>query len=94
VEVVGDRPRLEAPLEEMPDAAMARVEAGRVDPVQAFHALGERGLAALDDQVEVVAHQAVRVQLPAPAIGDAPQEVDEQPTVVVVNEDRAPVDAA
>jgi hypothetical protein len=91
--VVGDQSRFEAALEQMADAAVASVEGRGVQPVQPLHPLRQRRLPALDDQMEVVAHQAVGVQLPGAAVGDAKQELDEEPPIVVVHEDRAPVDA-
>jgi hypothetical protein len=94
VVVVGDQARLEAALEQMADPTVAGVEARRVQAVQALHPLRERRLTALDDQVEVVPHQAVNVQLPGELLGDAEQHVDEEVPVIVVHEDRAPVDTA
>jgi hypothetical protein len=78
----------------MADPAVAGVEARRVPPVQPLHALGERRLAALDDQVEMVAHQAVDVQLPGEALRDSQQELHEVAAIVVVHEDQSPVDSA
>jgi hypothetical protein len=92
--IVANQARLEAALEQMARAAVAGVEAGGVQPVQPLHPFRQRRLPALDDQVEVIAHQAVGVQLPVMTIGDAEQEVDEEPPVLVVHEDQAPVDAA
>jgi len=76
------------------DAPVARVEPGRIAAVQALHPLRPLRLAALGDQVEVVPHQAVGVQLPAEPVRDPAQETDEEPAVVVVGEDQPSVDAA
>jgi hypothetical protein len=78
----------------MADPAVAGVEARGVQAVQALHPLRERRLPALDDQVEVVAHQAVRVKLPREPVGHAQQQVDEEAPVIVVHEDRTPIDTA
>jgi len=75
----------------MVGSAVAGVEALRVASVQVAHAVREIGLGRLDDQVIVVAHQAADVHEPPVAPRDAPDQVDEERTVVVVQEDRAAV---
>jgi len=93
VGLVGDRSRLEATLEQMPDPAVPGVEARGVDAVQPLHPLRQARLSAFDDQMEVVSHQAVRVKLPAEPARDTMQEVDEEPPIVIVHVDHPPVDA-
>jgi hypothetical protein len=77
----------------MPGTTVALVERRGVEAVQPFHPVGERRLAALDHEVVVVAHQAVGVAAPAEAVEHPFEEEDEEDPVVVVQEDRAPVDA-
>lgn len=94
VGLVLDRLRLEPALKEVSGASVAVVEGGCVEAVQPFHPIGERGLPALDHEVEVVAHQAVGMAAPTKPLDRADEERHEQQPVVVVHEDRAPVDAA
>jgi hypothetical protein len=75
-------------------AAVAVVEGGRVEAVQPLHPVRELGLAALDHEVEVVAHQAVGVAAPAVPVDHAGEELEKEQPVVVVHEDRPAVDAA
>jgi hypothetical protein len=92
--VVADETRLEPALEQVADASVACVEPGRVEAVQPLHPLRERRLAALDQQVEVVPHQAVGVEPPAVAVDDVPQDAEEPAPVVLVEVDQPAVDAA
>jgi hypothetical protein len=78
----------------MPGSAVALVERRGIEAVQPLHPVREGRLAALDHQVVVVAHQAVRVTAPAEAVEHALEEQHEEDPVVVVHEDRAPVDSA
>jgi hypothetical protein len=72
----------------MADSAVAPVEAGCVDAVQLAHGHREIRVRCLNQQMEVVAHQAVGVAETAVA-SDDPVEVGEQPPPVsVVPEDR------
>ena len=78
----------------MTDAAVAGIEVRRVGSVQALHPAREGRLTALDDEVEVVSHQAVHVHSPAELTYEAAEIDEEEAPVVVVEEDEAPVDAA
>ena len=78
----------------MPGATVTLVERRGVEAVQPFHPVRESRLAALDHEVVVVPHQAVGVAAPAEAVEHALEQEDEEEPVVVVQEDRAPVDSA
>jgi len=84
----------EAPLKQMANAVVAGVEALRVDPREPVHSLREPRQPRLDDQVNVVAHQAVGVQAPAEAANRLVEELHERRTVDVVPEDQPSLDAA
>jgi len=64
---VFDDPGVEAAAEEVAFAAVFLVEGGGVFAVEQFHAGGELRDGRFDDQVVVVAHQAVGVHGPAVA---------------------------
>jgi hypothetical protein len=69
-------------------APVAIVERARVLAVQVAHAVREVGERRLHDEVVVVAEQAAGVHPPAVAALDAGQNLDEERTVAVVEEDR------
>jgi hypothetical protein len=94
MDVVTDGPRLEAPPEEVPDAEVAGVEGRGVGAVQSLHPVRERRLAALDDEVEVVSHQAIGMEPPAERAHHLAEVGEEESPVVVVHEHEPPVDAA
>jgi hypothetical protein len=82
----GSRP--EAAAEDVILAPVPLVEGTCVLAVEVAHAVREVGERGLDDQVVVVAEEAARVQPPAVAPADAPQDLDEDRAVPVVQEDR------
>jgi hypothetical protein len=82
-----DHLRPVAPAEEVVDPSVALVEGARVAAVQVPHALVEVGLGGLDDQVEVVPHQAADVHAPVVAALDAAEDVEEDPAILVVEDD-------
>jgi hypothetical protein len=59
-----------------------------VDAVELAHAEREVRVRRLDHEVEVVAHQAVRVTDPAVAVDDLREPREQPPAVAVVAEDR------
>ena len=84
--------RSESALEEVSVAAVSAIEALSVDPVQPLHARGKSRPRRLDEQVHVVAHQAIRVEEPVEAVDDV-AEVSEVVTPVDAGAvDRAAVD--
>jgi len=91
--LVTDEPRAEALLEQMPDAAMATVEALRVHPVQAVHPVGEAFAQTLDHQVKVVVEQAKRVHPPVEPILGVDDPSNHRGAVVVIPHDVPPRDA-
>ena len=82
-----DEDSLEAPLEHVADPIVPAVESLRVLPVQAPHASGQVRLGGLDEQVEVVRHQAVAVAVPVVGVDDLAQPVEEGVPIPVVEED-------
>jgi hypothetical protein len=78
----------EATAEDVVPAAVPLVERARVLAIQVAHAVGEIRERRLDDEVVVVAEQAARMQPPAVAASNAPQDLDEDSPVPVVHEDR------
>jgi hypothetical protein len=92
--VVVDQLGVETLLVEVADTAVASVELLRIDPVEPFHRPGESVAVALDDRVEVVRHQAVGPDLERLACDHAAKESDEEPVVLTVPVDNAPVHPA
>jgi hypothetical protein len=89
-----DRSRGEAVGEQVAEATVALVERLRVAALEALDAARQLGLGAVEDQVVVRRHQAERMHRPAEALGAGADVCEEEPPVVVVAEDRAPVHAA
>jgi hypothetical protein len=75
-------------LEHVADEAVAGVERLRVDAVDALHARAEVGLHRLDEQVDVVGHEAVREEVPALTRDRAAEQEQVRLPVDVVEEDR------
>jgi hypothetical protein len=70
-------------------AAVPFVEGAGVLAVQVAHAVGEVRQRGLDEEVVVVAEQAAGVEAPAIVALDPAQNLEEDPPVVVVLEDRS-----
>jgi hypothetical protein len=83
-----DHPGPEPFAEDVVTSAVTFVEGAGVLAVQVAHAVGEVRERCLDDEVVVVAEQAASVEFPPVAPPDAPQELDEDGAVPVVDEDR------
>jgi hypothetical protein len=83
----------EAIAEEVAGADVALVEALCVEAVEAAEAVRQLPARAREDEVVVVRHQAERDDVPPLLSCDVRQEGEEGAPVVVVTEDRAPVDA-
>jgi len=92
--VVGEGVRAVAAVEEMALALVAAVEAPGVEPLEPLHAPVEVGLRRLDEQVEVVPHEAVGQALPRAALDDVADAVEEPDPIARVEEDRQPHDPA
>ena len=67
---------------------MSVVERPRVLAVEVAHAVGEIRQRRFDDEVVVIAHQAMGVQLPPVAVHDPVQDARERVSVGVVDDDR------
>ena len=83
-----DHLRPEALAENVVLASMAFVERACVLSVQVAHPVGEVRERRLDQEVVVVAEQAACVKTPAVVAADAPQDLQEDCAVPVVEEDR------
>jgi hypothetical protein len=88
-----DHPAREAVPEEVAPALVPPVEPLRVDAVEPLHPERQVLPRRLEDEVIVVVEQAERVHPPAEAPHDLVQQREELPAVVVVEEDRALLDA-
>jgi hypothetical protein len=89
-----DDPRREARAEEVSPPLMAFVEAQRVHAVEVLDPVGHVGPRHVEDEVDVVAHQAVGVARPGVPRDRAGEESEVGTTIVVVPERARPVDAA
>jgi hypothetical protein len=86
-----DHPRPVALAEDVVATTVALVEGAGIGAVQVAHAVGEVRGRRLEDEVIVVAHQALRVHAPAVAPLDAPQDVEEDHAILAVERDRGAV---
>src|SRR5215211_8882140 len=68
---------------------MAVIEGLRVDAVEVTHPGGQAGLRRFDDEVEVVAHEAVGVANPLVPLDNTFEERQEALPIVIIEEDRA-----
>jgi hypothetical protein len=84
---------VEAIAEEVAGAGVALVEALRVDAVEAAEAVRQLSARAREDEVIVARHQAERDHAPMLFARHVGEESEEAAPVLVVTEDRAPVDA-
>src|SRR5881396_2514158 len=83
-----------ASLEEMAPAAVVAIESARIDAVQNVHPCGEICLSQFDDQVIVIAHQAVGKAAPTVTGHDAVEKLEELIAVPRSRVDLASVVAA
>jgi hypothetical protein len=83
-----DHLRPEALAEDVVLASVAFVEGARVLAVEVAHPVGQVRQGRLDEQVVVVPEQAAGVQPPAVRTPDAPQDLEEDGAIPVVEEDR------
>jgi hypothetical protein len=70
---------------------MPLVEGPCVGAVQVSHPIGEVGGRRFEDEVVVVAHEALHVQAPAVSALDAAEDVPEDAAILAVEHDRRPV---
>jgi len=90
VEHPGSEPRAE----QVARALVPVVEALCVLAVEVLDSGRELPLSCVEDEVDVVVHQAERVAFPGVALRGEDEEAEVGEAVVVVAEDRSPVDAA
>jgi len=92
--VVGlDRPRPEAPFEDVAAAFARVVEPGPEDSIQVLHARRQVRIADLEDQVEMRREQAIRVADPVVARSRAAEEPEIHTPQLVTGEHRQAADA-
>jgi hypothetical protein len=89
-----DHLRVKAVLEQVADALVELVEPLRMNAVDAVEGTRNRRHRALYDDVDVVRHQAVRGRDEAVFPQQAREQHQEESVVILVAEDRAPVDPA
>jgi hypothetical protein len=82
------------PLKDVADVPVPPVERLGVQPVQPVHAHREIWLGRLDEQVHVVAHQAVRKAPPALPLDDLSQQPEVRVPIDVIDVDRLLPDTA
>ena len=86
--------RLVAPGEQVAEELVTPVEATRVSAKQPFHSGDQIGLRRLDDQMEMIRHEDIGVNLPARLSASLAQRVDEALAIRIIHEDQfAPVTA-
>ena len=86
--------RLVAPTEQVAEELVPPVEATRVSAQQPFHSGDQIGLRRLDDQMEMIRHEDIGVNLPARLSASLAQRVDEALAIRIIHEDQfAPVTA-
>lgn len=90
----GDRLHGEAVAEQVSPTPVAEVEPLRVARQQVVHPAGEARRLGLDDEMEVIAHQAEGVHVPAVPIDGLGEQVEKGAAIVVVADDRAPLHPA
>jgi hypothetical protein len=79
----------------MADVGEARVEVPRVLAIQPLHAAGQVRVRRLNEQMEVVRHEATRVDAPAVSARHPISDLEEPLPIVVILEDRlSPVPAS
>jgi hypothetical protein len=83
-----DHVRPEALAEDVVLAPVTLVERARILSVEVAHPLGQIRERCLDEEVVVVAEQAARVKAPAVVAAHAPQDLQKDGAVPVVEEDR------
>jgi hypothetical protein len=89
-----DHLRPVAAAENVVDASVPLVEGAGIAAVQVAHPLVEVRFRRLDEEMEVIPHQAADVQPPVVPLRYAAEQVDEEAPVVVVDDDRGVVVAA
>ena len=86
--------RLVAPGEQVAEELVPPVEATRVSAQQPFHSGDQIGLRRLDDQMKMIRHEDIGVNLPARLGANLAQRVDEALAIRIIHEDQfAPVTA-
>ena len=88
-----DEPRSEPVTEQVPPAAVLVVERLGIDPVQTMHSGRQVFTSGRDDEVVVVGHQAKHLGAPFVAACAHVEQAQEPEVVVVIEVDRASLDA-
>jgi hypothetical protein len=66
---------------------MAPIEALRIEPIQLPHAASQISCRRFDEQMIVIAHQAVRVTAPGKAVEHVPDYLKEETPIRVIPKD-------
>jgi len=75
---------VKAALEQVPLEPVAGVERLSIEPIQTVHPAREVRFGCLDEEMEVVRHQAVGSTAPAAALANVSEELEETPAIVPV----------
>src|SRR5258708_6562119 len=74
------------PAEQVPEELVSPIEAAGKGSQEPFHSGGEVGLRVFDDQVKVIAHQTIRMHLPASLRASPPKFSQEPPAIYIIFE--------
>ncbi len=91
---VSDETGHESTTEEMADAFESSVHVRREHRQQPLHGVGQATFGTADEQMEVIGHQAVRMDLDPETVHRLAQQVPEPHTIIDIEEDRLSVNAS
>ncbi len=89
-----DQLTFEAPLEQVADTAVSRVEIAAIAPIEILHALGEIGFGCLHKEMVVVGHDDKRMQFPTIGVDGALQPLQPALPIRIIAYDVASLIAA
>jgi hypothetical protein len=72
----------------MPEELMPAIEPSGISAEEPFHARYQIGLRRLGDEVKVISHQAIGVDLPTGLFAGLAQRAEESLAILVIKEDR------
>lgn len=79
--------RLVAAAEQVAEELVPAIEPAGVGPQKPFHARHQIGLGRLDDQMKMIGHQTIRMDLPAGLVTGFGEALKEAQSILVVVED-------
>src|SRR5579862_5526818 len=80
-----------ASAEQVTEEFVPSIEPGSVGAQKPFHAVHQVGLGSFDDQVKVIAHETIRMNLPIGFFARLLQRFEEEFSVVIIVENVLPV---